>query len=121
MGYRLDNVITLRTFSKAYGLAGLRVGYGFGHADLISNLLKVKLPFEPSRPAQAAALAALGDASHLAEVLRLNAEGLPLISAAFEALGLTVIPSVANFITLEMPSEDAAQSLCEALLQRPVG
>ena len=48
MTYRYDNVITLRTFSKVYGLAGFRVGYGFAHSDLISNLLKVKLPFEPS-------------------------------------------------------------------------
>ena len=61
MHYRYDNVITLRTFSKVYGLAGLRVGYGFGHEDLIANLLKVKLPFEPSIPAQEAAIIALDD------------------------------------------------------------
>ena len=48
MHYRYDNVITLRTFSKAHGLAGFRVGYGFAHHELIKNLLKVKLPFEPS-------------------------------------------------------------------------
>ena len=53
MHYRYDNVITLRTFSKVYGLAGIRIGYGFAHEDLIANLLKVKLPFEPSTPAQA--------------------------------------------------------------------
>ena len=47
MHYRYDNVITLRTYSKVYGLAGLRIGYGFAHEELISNLLKVKLPFEP--------------------------------------------------------------------------
>ncbi len=47
MHYRHDNVITLRTFSKVYGLAGMRVGYGFAHEDLISHLHKVKLPFEP--------------------------------------------------------------------------
>ena len=54
MHYRYDNVITLRTFSKVYGLAGLRIGYGFAHEELISNLLKVKLPFEPSTLAQVA-------------------------------------------------------------------
>ncbi|HYM36357.1 MAG TPA: aminotransferase class I/II-fold pyridoxal phosphate-dependent enzyme, partial [Steroidobacteraceae bacterium] len=53
MHYRYDNVITLRTFSKIYGLAGVRIGYGFAHENLISNLLKVKLPFEPSTLAQA--------------------------------------------------------------------
>ena len=52
MHYRYDNVITLRTFSKIYGLAGLRIGYGFAHEELITNLLKVKLPFEPSSLAQ---------------------------------------------------------------------
>ena len=50
MHYRYDNVITLRTFSKIYGLAGVRIGYGFAHEELIRNLLKVKLPFEPSTP-----------------------------------------------------------------------
>src|SRR5690242_629774 len=49
MHYRYDNVITLRTFSKVYGLAGVRIGYGFAHEELIANLLKVKLPFEPAR------------------------------------------------------------------------
>lgn len=120
MSYRLDNVITLRTFSKAYGLAGLRVGYGFGHEALIGNLLKVKLPFEPSRPAQAAALAALSDASYLEEVLRLNGSGMALLSDAFAALDMTVIPSAANFLTLVLASEESAQQLCEAMLRRGV-
>ena len=56
MHYRYDNVITLRTFSKIYGLAGVRIGYGFAHEELIRNLLKVKLPFEPSTVAQAAGI-----------------------------------------------------------------
>ena len=60
MHYRYDNVITLRTFSKIYGLAGIRIGYGFAHEDLIANLLKVKLPFEPSTLAQAAGIARAG-------------------------------------------------------------
>jgi len=61
MHYRYDNVITLRTFSKIYGLAGIRIGYGFAHEELIGNLLKVKLPFEPSALAQAAGIGALAD------------------------------------------------------------
>ena len=58
MHYRYDNVITLRTFSKIFGLAAIRVGFGFAHEELIANLLKVKLPFEPSGPAEAAAIGA---------------------------------------------------------------
>jgi len=76
MKYRLDNVITLRTFSKAYGLAGIRIGYGFAHDFLIRNLMKVKLPFEPSIPAQAAGLAALSDEEFLNNVINTNKEGL---------------------------------------------
>ena len=76
MHYRYDNVITLRTFSKIYGLAGARIGYGFAHEELIRNLLKVKLPFEPSTPAQAAGIAALADKEFLHRSLELNARGL---------------------------------------------
>src|SRR6266852_8030439 len=61
MHYRYDNVITLRTFSKVYGLAGLRIGSGFAHQELLANLLPVQLPFEPSSLATAAGVAALGD------------------------------------------------------------
>ena len=59
MDYRYDNVITLRTFSKAYGLSGVRVGYGFAHEDLIANLSKVKLPFEPNLIGQLGAIGAV--------------------------------------------------------------
>src|SRR5215472_1913997 len=73
MHYRYDNVITLRTFSKAYGLASLRIGYGFAHQDLIGMLLKVKLPFEPSGLASAAGLAALDDREFVERSLDVNA------------------------------------------------
>ena len=112
--------MTLRTFSKAYGLAGLRVGYGFGQEALIGNLLKVKLPFEPSRPAQAAALAALEDSSYLEQVLRLNNSGMAVLLDAFGALDIAVIPSATNFITLVLASADMARLLCEAMLKRGV-
>ena len=81
MHYRYDNVITLRTFSKIYGLAGVRIGYGFAHEELIRNLLKVKLPFEPSTPAQAAGIAALADKEFLHRSLELNARGLRDLTA----------------------------------------
>ncbi len=88
MHYRYDNVITLRTFSKIYGLAGVRIGYGFAHEELIRNLLKVKLPFEPSTPAQAAGIGALADKEFLHRSLELNARGLRYLTEGLQALGL---------------------------------
>ena len=79
MSYRYDNVITLRSFSKAYGLGGVRIGYGFAHSELISNLIKVKVPFEPSSLAQVAATAALDDYSFLSDTLELNRDGLAFL------------------------------------------
>src|SRR5450755_4903311 len=93
MHYRYDNVITLRTFSKIYGLAGLRVGYGFAHEELIKNLLKVKLPFEPSAPAQIAAIAALSDHEFLHRSLELNSRGRLYLTSALGEIGLRVVPS----------------------------
>src|SRR5438045_5615607 len=87
MHYRYDNVITLRTFSKIYGLAGARIGYGFAHEELIANLLKVKLPFEPSTLAQAAGIAALGDKEFLHRSLELNARGLRYVSESLREMG----------------------------------
>src|SRR5580658_9573413 len=98
MHYRYDNVITLRTFSKIYGLAGLRIGYGFAHEELIANLLKVKLPFEPSGLAQIAGIAALDDKEFVHRALELNARGLRLISHSLRELGIDVVPSEANFV-----------------------
>ena len=118
MHYRYDNVITLRTFSKIYGLAGVRIGYGFAHEELIANLLKVKLPFEPSTLAQEAGIGALADREFLHRSLELNARGLKLFAAAFGELGLTVVPSEANFVMLVLPSaEQAAQLTHELLMQ----
>ena len=72
MHYRYDNVITLRTFSKIHGLAGFRVGYGFANKKLIDNLMKVKLPFEPSSLGQVAACAAIDDEQHLINSVKIN-------------------------------------------------
>src|ERR1700733_11769093 len=104
MHYRYDNVITLRTFSKIYGLAGLRVGYGFAHERLIANLLKVKLPFEPSGLAQIAGIAALDDKEFVHRALELNARGLRLIGDSLRQMGLDVIPSEANFVMVPLES-----------------
>src|SRR5580692_2303958 len=126
MHYRYDNVITLRTFSKVYGLAGIRIGYGFAHEELIANLLKVKLPFEPSTLAQAAGIGALADKEFLDRSLELNARGLRLLTDSFRAMGMEAAPSYANFVMLAFPSVDQARGLVEALLKegvivRPLG
>ncbi len=113
-------MITLRTFSKAYGLAGARIGYGFAHEELIRNLLKVKLPFEPSTPAQAAGVAALADKEFLHRSLELNARGLRLLAAGLAELGLTVVPSEANFVMTVLASEQAASRVFEELLSQGV-
>src|SRR5271166_2171795 len=105
MHYRYDNVITLRTFSKIYGLAGARIGYGFAHEELIRNLLKVKLPFEPSTPAQAAGIAALADKEFLHRSLELNARGLRTLSDGLREMGLSLAPPEANFVMIDMGSE----------------
>lgn len=120
MHYRYDNVITLRTFSKAHGLAGLRVGYGFGHGEVIENLLKVKLPFEPALPAQAAALAALEDEEHLSKTIENNRQGLEYLRQSIESLGLPALPSAANFVTMVLSSAEQAQRITAELLRRGV-
>jgi histidinol-phosphate aminotransferase len=120
MHYRYDNVITLRTFSKIYGLAGVRIGYGFAHEELVRNLLKVKLPFEPGTLAQAAGIAALRDKEFLHRSLELNARGLRFLTESLCALGLEVVPSEANFVMVVMPEPRQANTLAEELLRRGV-
>jgi histidinol-phosphate aminotransferase len=120
MHYRYDNVITLRTFSKVYGLAGIRIGYGFAHEDLIRNLLKVKLPFEPSTLAQAAGIAALNDKEFLHRSLELNARGLHFITRALEELDLNPVPSDANFVMVPLADERQAARITEELFRRGI-
>src|SRR5208337_4343081 len=120
MHYRYDNVITLRTFSKIYGLAGARIGYGFAHEELIRNLLKVKLPFEPSSPAQAAGIGALADKEFLHRSLELNARGLRCLTEGLQDLGLPLAPSEANFVMIDMASEGEAMRVFEELLSQGV-
>ncbi len=97
MHYRYDNVITLRTYSKIYGLAGLRIGYGFAHEELITNLLKVKLPFEPSALAQVAGIAALDDREFVHRSLELNVRGRRLLTDDAAADGIRSRPVGGEF------------------------
>ena len=120
MAYRFDNVITLRTFSKAYGIAGVRIGYGFAHDMLITNLLKVKLPFEPSTLAQEAGIGALSDEPFLKRTLETNEIGKRTLIPALRALGLTVVPTEANFVCVVLNAESAVESLYNGLLTHGV-
>ena len=120
MHYRYDNVITLRTFSKVYGLAGVRIGYGFAHEELVRNLLKVKLPFEPSTLAQAAGIGALSDKEFLHRSLEVNSRGLQFLTKSFQELDLHAVPSEANFIMLVRENAGESLSLYQELLKKGV-
>lgn len=120
MAYRYDNVITLRTFSKAYGIAGVRIGYGFAHDSLITNLLKVKLPFEPSTLAQAAGIGALRDEAFLRRTLEVNEEGKRTLIPLLRETGLTTVPTEANFVCVPLAGEESADALYRGLLSHGV-
>lgn len=96
------NLILLRTFSKIYGLAGARIGYGIGNPDLVSQLEKVRQPFNVNAIAQAAAQAALDDTAHADKTRRITSRGLKLYARAFRKLGLEFVPSSANFILVRV-------------------
>jgi len=117
------NLVITRTFSKIYGLAGLRIGYSISHPDIADILNRVRQPFNTNMPAQAAALAAIDDQDHVANSAALNALGLKQYANAFSELGLDFIPSIANFIAVNlkrdaMPVYDAL--LREGVIVRPV-
>lgn len=117
------NVIALRTFSKIYGLAGLRVGYGVAPAALIELMDRVRQPFNVNSLAQVAALAALGDDRHVERSRVCNREGMAYLRRQCERLGLDVVPSWANFLLIRVG--DGARVYEELLRQgvivRPMG
>ena len=96
------NVIVLRTFSKIYGIAGLRVGYGLARPDIIRAVEQVREPFNVNSLAQVGATAALTDTEHLQRSVRNNAEGKKAFYAAFDAMGLPYAPSEANFVFVDV-------------------
>lgn len=117
------NLVVTRTFSKAFGLAALRVGYGLSHPDLADLLNRVRQPFNVDSFAQAAALAALQDVEHLQRSVELNRDGLRQYEAGFAELGLDYIPSVGNFITVDLGRDATAVDqalLREGVITRPV-
>ena len=114
---RFRNLIVSHTFSKAHGLAALRVGYGVMDADLADLLNRVRQPFNVNSLAQAAALAALADERYVDESRRQNREGMRQIEHGLEALGVRYVPSHGNFVLIEVGD---AQAVYEALLHRGV-
>ena len=117
------NLILMRTFSKIFGLAGLRIGYGIGNPDLIATLEKTRQPFNINSIAQAAALAALDDAEHMRKTRENNARGLEFFQRVFRDLKLEYVPSSANFILVRVGE---GQKVFEAMqklgvITRPMG
>lgn len=92
------NLLLMRTFSKIHGLAGLRLGYGIGHPDVVGALEKVRQPFNINSIVQAGALAALGDMGHVERTRANNRAGLAYFEAEMRAMGLECVPSAANFL-----------------------
>ncbi|MCB0327120.1 MAG: aminotransferase class I/II-fold pyridoxal phosphate-dependent enzyme [Bdellovibrionales bacterium] len=114
-----DNVIVCRTFSKAYGLAGMRIGYAYAHEDLVEDLMKVRLPFEPTYTARVAAKAALSDQKFIKEVLEENQRGLEFFEKEFSRLGISYVPhSRTNFLMLLFENEILADNIAERALEK---
>jgi len=112
------NLVLLRTFSKIHSLAGLRIGYGIGHPDLISQLHKTREPFNVNMLSQAAAMACIDNWHEVAGRAQRNREQLEWMERELAALGMEVVPSQTNFILVRTPGD--AGKLTQALLQKGV-
>ncbi len=120
LDYNYDNIIILRTFSKAYGLAGFRVGYAIAHQELITMMVKTKLTFEPGTLAQAAALAAYKDEEFLKKSVNLANESKQRLYSFFEKHGVNYKKSVSNSVMMIFETEEEAISFNQQMLERGV-
>ena len=124
---RFPNMILSRSFSKAYGLAGLRIGYGVAQPHLTDLLNRIRQPFNVNSLAQAAAIAAFQDSAFLQKGFEVNRAGYAQLTKAFDQLGLAYLPSAGNFVLVKVGDDDEAGSRINlALLKcgiivRPVG
>jgi len=120
---KYSNVLLARTFSKAYGLAGLRVGYAIAQPELTDLLNRVRQPFNVNAVAQGAAVAALNDRAFVEQSYQLNERGMQQLVAAFGALGIEFVPSYGNFVLFKVgPAERVYQELLKrGVIVRPVG
>jgi histidinol-phosphate aminotransferase len=114
--------LTLRTFSKLYGLAGLRIGYGIASKEIVGLLHRVRQPFNVNAVAQWAALAALEDQEHVRRSLDVNRQGMEYLTGEIANLGLEQVPSSANFILLRVGNGNDVfqQLLAQAVIVRPM-
>jgi histidinol-phosphate aminotransferase len=120
---RYPNLVVSRTLSKAYGLAGLRVGYGLAHPEVAEIMNRVRQPFNVNHLAMVAACAALGDAEFIARSRDVNSAGLAQLAKGFERLGLEYIASRANFITVRVGKESGRvykELLAAGVIVRPI-
>jgi histidinol-phosphate aminotransferase len=118
-----ENLLVLRTFSKVYGLAGLRIGYGVGHPELIELLNRFRPPFNVSRPSQTAAIAALEDRDHVAQSVESNSREMRFVTEELTLLGVRFTPSVANFVLVDTSRDcehDFLKLLEEGIIVRPM-
>jgi len=120
---RFPNLLVSRTMSKAYGMAGLRVGYGIGHPDVVDLMNRVRQPFNVNSVALAAATAALADEEFLARSADVNRRGMTQITEALAELALEWIPSAGNFVTFRVGDAGAANLalLKQGVIVRPIG
>ncbi|HZF22527.1 MAG TPA: histidinol-phosphate transaminase [Burkholderiales bacterium] len=119
---QFPNLVVSRTFSKAYGLAGLRVGFAFAHPQVAGLMNRVRQPFNVSSIAQAAAVAALADQEFVHKSRALNAQGMLALTTGFKRLGLSWIPSYANFVSFKVPNtaEVFQRLLRRGVIVRPI-
>ena len=115
---RFPNLITTRTFSKVYGLAGLRIGYGIANPELADCLNRVRLPFNVTTAGLAAAVEAIKDQSHVQDSLTMNQEGMDNLTHGLNDMSLDFIPSVGNFVTIDV--KQSGEAVFQALLQQGV-
>jgi len=118
------NVLVLRTFSKIYGLAGLRIGYGMTKPEIAETMNKVRQPFNTNAPAQVGALAALGDRKHVEKSVAINNEGKQFLYQSFGQFGIKYVPTETNFIFFETALEGKAvyaALLKQGVIIRPMG
>lgn len=120
LDYTFDNVLTLRTFSKAYGLAGFRVGYGIGHPRIVEMMMKTKLAFEPSTMAQAVAMAAYEDQEHVNKSRQMVEKGKQRLYSLFDEYDITYVPSAANSVMIVLPDQQMAKDFNQNMMQRGV-
>ncbi len=115
-----ERLFVLRTFSKIYGLAGLRLGYGYGSSGICDYLERIRLPFNVTTVAQAAGIAALDDVEHVRHSQTTNAAGIPQVIAGVSALGLKGYPSQGNFVLVDLGAGRSGQAVFEKMLRHGV-